>query len=303
MLPDSEFKLWPFDEEGIYGTFDRIFDCRGHGWSNLQSMHINLPFANDEQFFALHSAVRFLLPLLPALAASSPFQEGRRAAHMDERLWVYRSNAHRVPLVSGKVVPEAVTSRSDYERHILEPVYRALEPVDPEGALRYEWVNARGAIARFDRMALEIRVLDTQECPRLDLAIATLVTTILRHMCGDGRFRAVDERWSPERLAAILWRCVETGNTAVIDDADYLSLWGMPARPTTARAVLEHLLASHETALPESARADVTWLVGNGTLAQRLVHALGPNPTKAALHAVYARLADCLQQAERFEIS
>src|SRR5690606_291064 len=34
MMPDEEFELWPTDEEGIYGTFDRIFDCRGHGWSN-----------------------------------------------------------------------------------------------------------------------------------------------------------------------------------------------------------------------------------------------------------------------------
>jgi hypothetical protein len=31
--------------------------------------------------------------------------------------------------------------------------------------LRHEWVNARGAIARFDRSAIEIRVLDVAECP------------------------------------------------------------------------------------------------------------------------------------------
>lgn len=301
MLPDSEFKLWPIDEEGIYGTFDRIFDCRGHGWSNLQSMHINLPFADDQQFFALHAAIRFLLPLLPALAASSPFQEGRRAAHMDERLWVYRSNAHRVPLVSGKVIPEAVTSRQDYEQRILEPIYQALEPVDPEGALRYEWVNARGAIARFDRSAIEIRVLDTQECPRMDLAIASMVTNVLRNMCADDRFRIADAQWSPERLATILWRCVEAGNAAVLDDTDYLEMLGMPRKPASAQAVLEHLVTTKADALPQDERADVTWLVNNGTLAQRLAQSAGPNPTKAALHAGYKRLADCLLQGERFE--
>lgn len=301
MLPDNEFKLWPIDEEGIYGTFDRIFDCRGHGWSNLQSMHINLPFASDEQFFALHSAIRFLLPLLPALAASSPYQEGRRAAHLDERLWVYRNNAHRVPLVSGKVIPEAVTSRLDYEQRILGPVYKALEPVDPEGALRYEWVNARGAIARFDRMAIEIRVLDTQECPRMDLTIATLVTTVLRHMCQDERFRAADAHWAPEQLAHILWRCVEAGNEAIIDNGDYLALWGLPRKPISARGVWEHLLASRDVNLPSREREDAAWLVANGTLAQRLVGTLGPTPSSSELRHVYSQLAACLQSGERFD--
>lgn len=301
MRPDTEFKLWPIDEEGIYGTFDRIFDCRGHGWSNLQSMHINLPFANDDQFFALHSAIRFLLPLLPALAASSPFLEGRKAAHLDERLWVYRNNAHRVPLVSGKVIPEAVTSQESYDRDVLQPIYQALAPVDPQGALQYEWVNARGAIARFDRMAIEIRVLDTQECPRMDLAIASLVTTILRSVCSSDRFTRVDAAWAPERLADILWRCVEAGNEAVIDDMDYLALWGMAQTPTTARAVLEHLAHMHASELPDASSADVAWLVDNGTLAQRLVRAVGTDPSTTALRAAYSRLAECLEQGKRFD--
>jgi glutamate---cysteine ligase / carboxylate-amine ligase len=303
MEPDTEFKLWPIDEEGIYGTFDRIFDCRGHGWSNLQSMHINLPFSDDAQFFALHSAIRFLLPLLPALAASSPFQEGRRAQHMDERLWVYRNNAHKVPLVSGKVIPEAVVSHEDYHDRILTPIYQALEPVDPEGALRHEWVNARGAIARFDRMAIEIRVLDTQECPRMDLAIATFVTTLLRAMCNEERFKRADARWPPERLAKILWSCVESGSAAVIEDNDYLELLGMPRKPTSAQEALEHLLQNNATALPVATHADIAWLIRNGSLAQRLVRVLGPSPSRSAFQGVYRQLANCLQHAQRFEHS
>jgi carboxylate-amine ligase len=299
MNPEREFKLWPIDEEGIYGTFDRIFDCRGHVWSNLQSMHINLPFADDAQFFALHSAIRFLLPLLPALAASSPFQEGRKAAHLDERLWVYRNNAHRVPLVSGKVIPEAVASRQDYNERILNPIYEALAPVDPEGALRYEWVNARGAIARFDRMAIEIRVLDTQECPRMDLAIATFVTTVLRSMCQDEKFRALDASWSPERLATILWRCVEAGSATTIDDTDYLALWDLPKKAASARHVLTHLHQKIEHALPDGTKADIEWLLDNGTLAERLVRAVGP-ATPSSFQSAYARLAACLQEGLRF---
>ena len=52
MNPDTETRLWPHDDDTIYRAYDRIFDCRGHGWSNLQSMHVNLPFADDDEFGA-----------------------------------------------------------------------------------------------------------------------------------------------------------------------------------------------------------------------------------------------------------
>ena len=44
MNPDQETKLWPHDNGEIYAAYNRIFDCKGHGWSNLQSTHINLPY-------------------------------------------------------------------------------------------------------------------------------------------------------------------------------------------------------------------------------------------------------------------
>jgi len=304
MMPDEEFQLWPTDEEGIYGTFDRIFDCRGHGWSNLQSMHINLPFTNDKQLEVLHSAVRFLLPILPALAASSPYWEGKRAPNLDQRLSVYRTNARKVPLVSGHVVPEAIASRDDYETKILEPIYAALAPFDPQGALRYEWVNARGAITRFDRMALEIRVLDTQESPRMDLAIAHLVTQTLEWMCRDDRFSRQNEAWSPERLAVPLWQCVAEGNAALITDTDYLELWQLPQNPCSARDLWLHILeradVRAETPGERQLLDDAAWLVERGTLAQRLLEVLGSSPSRAELRAAYQGLADCLAGSDRF---
>lgn len=304
MLPDREFKLWPIDEDGIYGTFDRIFDCRGHGWSNLQSMHINLPFTNDKQLHTLHSAVRFLLPILPALAASSPYCEGKRAPNLDQRLSVYRANARKVPLVSGKVIPEAIESRADYETTVLEPIYAALAPLDPEGALRYEWVNARGAITRFDRMAIEIRVLDTQECPRMDLAIAYLVTQVLQVMCQDDRFTRENKAWSPERLAVPLWQCVSEGNAAVIEDADYLRLWQLPQTKASAQELWGHILewTTHRAKLAsdEPLLTDAKWLIHHGTLAQRLVQRLGVSPQHSDLRSTYALLADCLARGDRF---
>lgn len=304
MMPEREFQLWPTDPEGIYRSFDRIFDCRGHGWSNLQSMHINLPFADDAQFRALHSAVRLLLPILPALSASSPYWEGRRAPVMDQRLSVYQHNAHKLPVVSGRVIPETADSRADYEARILQPIYTALAPFDPEGALRYEWVNARGAIPRFDRMSIEIRVLDTQECPRMDLAIAHLVSQALKGMCQDDRFTQPSLAWPPERLATTLWSCVKDSSTALIEDADYLSLWGLRQARASAQELWAHIL---EGLPPEAGpargqlREDASWLIQSGTLAQRLVYSLGASPKRSDLQRVYSRLADCLERGERFD--
>ncbi len=46
MDPGSEGKLWSQGDRAIYDAYDRIFGCRSHGWFNLQSCHLNLPFAN-----------------------------------------------------------------------------------------------------------------------------------------------------------------------------------------------------------------------------------------------------------------
>ncbi|HEX2735272.1 MAG TPA: glutamate-cysteine ligase family protein [Polyangiaceae bacterium] len=310
MDPNREFQLWPVDEEGIYGSFDRIFDCRGHGWSNLQSMHVNLPFANDEEFKSLHAATRFLLPLLPALSASSPVIEGRLAPHLDERLFTYRGNARRVPSVSGNVVPESVRSRAEYETRILQTIYRDLAPFDPEGALQYEWVNARGAIARFDRMALEIRVLDAQECPRADLALAWLIGAVLRPRAMAGSFDAIDAAWAPERLASILDACVRDASQALIDDRDFLALWGVhTAGPVTARRVWRELVDQIEPlARPAEFASEIEVFIEQGTLAERIARRLGQHDTtrgmqtqldRAAIVAVYSELCACLSEGRR----
>ncbi len=190
MDPDKVV-LWPHGTHQVYDAFDRIFSCKGHGWANLQSMHINLPFAGDEEFARLHSAIRFLLPILPGLAASSPIIDGLPNGILDNRLLVYRDNCARIPSVTGAVVPEVVGSIGEYHERVLEPIYRDLEPHDPERLLRHEWVNARGAIARFERMAIEIRVLDVQETPLMDVAYAALIVDVLKILC--------DERWADRR--------------------------------------------------------------------------------------------------------
>lgn len=301
MDPTRDLRLWPHEAGPIYRAFDRIFDCRGHGWANLQSLHLNFPFAGDEEFRRLHAAVRLLLPILPALAASSPVVDGRPAAALDARMTFYRHNADRVPSVTGAVVPERVWSREAYERELLGGIYADLEPLDPEGVLRHEWVNARGAIARFDRGAIEIRILDTQERPTADIAIARLVAAALRDLVAERTIRLADQAaWEETRLAEVLWRCAEEAERAPVD-VELARAFGWAGGRAPRAGELWALLYEREAArLPARHREALELILDRGTLARRIRRALGDDFDRERLRSTYGELCDCLSSDRPF---
>lgn len=222
MDPYKEMVLWPHGYSEVYAAFDRIFDCRGHGWANLQSTHLNLPFDGDEEFARLHAAIRMVLPLIPAIAASSPFRDGKTSDQFDGRLHVYKSNSARIPSISGLVIPEPVFSRQEYEDKILKPMYADIAPFDTDGILQEEWLNSRGAIARFDRHAIEIRVTDIQECPAADIAVLMMIERAVRHFMD--RF---DDIWNTptETLANLLNQTIHIGGKAKYENGTVMDFW------------------------------------------------------------------------------
>ncbi len=304
MDPTTQTVLWPHEYNVVYQNFDRIFGCRGHGWSNLQSAHLNLPFRGDEEFARLHAAVRIVLPLLPALAASSPFVDGSLGPALDNRLAAYRTNCARVPRVAGRVIPEPAFSRSAYEDEILLPLYRDIAPHDPDGVLQDEWLNARGAIARFERGSIEVRLLDAQERPAADVAIIALLSAVTREL--------TRERWSSlarqqaatvDALEPILRATVRDAERAAIADGSVLELLGIRDCPLSAgevwRRLREQLDAPLRALAPETLPA-LDLVLEHGSLATRLVRAVGPRPNRQRLRDVYARLADCLRDDQAF---
>jgi gamma-glutamyl:cysteine ligase YbdK (ATP-grasp superfamily) len=301
MNPATELRLWPHENDLVYRTFDRIFGCQGHGWANLQSMHINLPFWGDDELGRLHTAIRAVLPILPALAASSPLCDGELTATLDTRMHVYRTNARRVPSVTGWVVPEAVTSRVEYEARILQRIYDDLAPLDPDGVLRHEWVNSRGCIARFDRSAIEIRVLDVQECPRADIAVAGAVTSLVRRLVEQPHVGARELRaWHEGALAEILWATATGGDRAVLRSADYLRIFAFPERPPCQAGELwQHIVetVTHTDPLSPEWTDALAVILRHGCLARRIRDAAGQPGQRGrrdAIAAVYRRLCDCL---------
>lgn len=301
MDPLTQTRLWPHEYDVVYEAYDRIFGCRGHGWSNLQSVHINLPFADDSEFARLHSAIRLVLPLLPGLAASSPFLEGRFTGLVDARLEAYRHNASRIPSITGAVIPDVVHSRAAYEARILAPMYRDIAAFDPDGVLQHEWLNSRGAIARFDRNAIEIRLLDVQETPQADLAIVAAVVGLVRALY-DGPLAepAAQDAVSTEALARVLLAAIREGEGAIVDDPALLGCLGLPERPLTLQALWRALLARHVTLPPGDWEAPLALILEQGPLARRLLAAAGETPSRTRLRAVYRELCECLAQGELF---
>jgi carboxylate-amine ligase len=299
MDPYKEMHLWPHENSPIYEAYNRIFNCQGHGWANLQSTHINLPFANDEEFGRLHAAIRLILPLVPAFAASSPVADCSIAPHRDYRVDVYRYNQAKVPSITGKIVPEAVFTEQDYRQNILQRMYNDIASYDQEGTLQDEWLNSRGAIARFDRNTIEIRLVDIQECVKADMAIVCFIVDVLKAIIHD-KWIAFDQQKQihEDQLSAVLSDTVRVGCKALITDQNYLKAFGMDC-DCNAGDVLKKLIKEVDD--PANAWKDVmNTIMEEGSLADRILSALGGNSSKKNLEKVYRQLAQCLAENKMF---
>lgn len=303
MNPDTDTKIWPHEYNDIYRSYNQIFDCRGHGWSNLQSTHLNLPFSNDNEFAKLHTAIRLLLPIIPALSASTPILDGRLTGYVDTRLEFYRTNQQKIPSITGKVIPEAVFCQQEYQEKILDKIYRDIAPYDTLNVLQDEWLNSRGAIARFDRNAIEIRIMDIQECPQADIAILALIVAILKELVAEKWQRFAEQAAMHEdELLPIFLATTKNGQNAVISNLKYLRLFGYDLnRSCTARELWQYLL--------QNAAADVSTyipalqiILNQGNLAERIIKSLPANPNHSDIAILYQKLGYCLAKNQLYTI-
>jgi carboxylate-amine ligase len=299
MRPEDT-ELWRRAGRRIYRTYDRIFGIGGHGWLNVQASHVNLPFGTEAETMRLHTAIACLIPYLPALAASSPIYDGKIGPFVDNRLAFYRHNQRRIPTVTGSVVPEMVGSFREYRGRILKPIYRALDGVPDGHVLQHEWVNSRGAIIRFMRRAIEIRVLDVQECVRSDVAIALFVRGALQWLVD----RLRDGELTPPAQTVLVHdfnTVIRDGSKAAVA-APHLRSRGRPLG--TARRVLEQLAEHVAEHTPEAERVYLPILQGRitrGSLSEQIAAAVRRHAARSGarrrgvIRDVYEELATCLR--------
>jgi gamma-glutamyl:cysteine ligase YbdK (ATP-grasp superfamily) len=303
MNPLLETRLWSHDTSNVYELYNAIFDCKSHGWSNTQSTHLNLPFYDDEEFAKLHAAARLILPILPALCASSPIIEGKVTGVVDTRLNYYKTHQNRIPSISGKIIPEAIFSKRNYLNTIYDKIKTDLAPFDPENILNPIWVNSRGGVPRFDRGSIEIRIMDIQECPAADMAIIELVIEAIKAFVYE-KFTPIEEQIKEhtEMLAGILDDVIAEGQQAMIYSSQYLAAFGITefcSAKDVWGTILDKLLAEGHLAL-EKWKPELDIILNEGTLSDRILRELNGDFSQEAIVMVYKKLAWCLGQNRMF---
>jgi hypothetical protein len=303
MNPDLETKLWPHENNEIYSAYDQIFGCKGHGWSNLQSMHINLGFENDEEFGKLHAAVRLILPLIPALSSSSPIFEQKKGAGLSSRLNFYLENQRRIPSILGHAIPERAWSKAEYEDIILKPMYKDISPLDKNSVLQYEWLNSRAAIPKFERDSLEIRLCDINENAFIDISIALFWVKVLKTLIEEKSIRRVDQKsFSELDLKQILISTINLSGQAQIENLDFLKVWGFKEK-TSAQQILKTIFENLDYTKDElKYKTPIEFILNQGTLSERLLIAIDQDYSKENLFLTYKKLTHCLDEVKFFEI-
>jgi gamma-glutamyl:cysteine ligase YbdK (ATP-grasp superfamily) len=264
-------------------------------------MHINLPFADDSQFARLHTAIRLVLPLIPALAASSPFADGVCHRARTIGFAVYATHMSRFPVITGDIIPDVVRSRREYEQELPVAMYERGRGRRSRGLLRHEWLNAHGANrARSTAAPIEIRLADVQECPRADIAVAQAVCAVVQSLYEE---RAVEQQAAglhpDESLARLLsapmrgWRGCDHRRLSSICAR-------LAARASTRRTARSGADLLAKDAKPEGgSEALCRFLAARARWRAPLIPAPRCDTTRAHMRAAYTELCDCLPEAGR----
>jgi carboxylate-amine ligase len=294
--PLRDTELWKHSYSEVYELYNRIFNCKGHGWSNVQSTHINLPFYDDKEFEKLHAAIRVILPLIPGLCASSPILEGKNTGFKDARLEYYKTNQKEIPELTGLVIPERVFTKVDYYATIFEPIKKAIKPHNTNNILDHHFLNSRGAIARFDRNAIEIRLVDIQESPKADMAICVLIIEVLKLLVNK-KLAPIQQqkKWLKQELFNVLNPIIKDAENYHISNLDYLNLF-LIHETVSVKNLWKHLYGLAKDQIHETHHESIETILNEGTLATRILNAVGTDFTEAKIKNVYSRLADCLQK-------
>jgi carboxylate-amine ligase len=181
LLRLEETRIWPHRHRKIYQEYGKIFNLQQHGWLNIQSFHLNLSYSKENQGVLLHNLLAGLCAYLPAISASSPIFEGTVGSNVDNRLYFYKMNQREIPSIAGDVIPDYVSSFDQYRREVIKGYSQDLAEAGAGKTILFkEWVNSRGVIFRFDRAAIEVRVMDEQECVKSDVALSCFIRATLR---------------------------------------------------------------------------------------------------------------------------
>lgn len=178
-------------------------------------------------------------------------------------------------------------------------MYRAIHPHDPQGILQYEWLNSRAAIPKFEYKAIEIRILDSQECVQADIAIALTIHAILKYWSMKSSYY-LDNPCETKRLKTVYEETVNAGFQVQIEDAELARQWLLPKRSMSVRSIWSHLIEKISHELDYTTQKTLEFILNHGNLSERLLNACGNEINHATLTRTYRQLSHCLLANQLF---
>ncbi len=88
----KEMRLWPHGSSEIYDALHRILIAEDMVGLTYRAHILIFLSLIENEFVRLHAAIRLVLPLIPSIAASSPFADQEASGYHDTRLHTYKSN-------------------------------------------------------------------------------------------------------------------------------------------------------------------------------------------------------------------
>ncbi len=293
LVSPNDVQIWAHRDRQIYSILHQLFNLYQHGWVNVHAFQLNLPYGTQSEALRLHHLISQILPYIVALTASSPLCEGAFSGYVDTRLFYYQQSQARIPSLLGRIVPETVSSFHEYRQKIISHYSNDLAAHGvPQFMLHREWLNSRGAIFRFDRQAIEIRIMDEQECIRADVAMSCFLRACLR-----GLF--------PQRT-------FNTPRQHLIQDLHAVMQQGLKARVLhqhgpTAKHVCRMLLQiarNHATTEEKQYLLSVRRRIDEGNLADLIRRDIEKKAQKTTMHeailTIYTRLIQHLLRNEMY---
>ena len=104
----------------------------------------------------------------------------------------------------------------------------------------------------------------------------------------------VQKAFDTDKLVKILFATVKDAEEALIQDADYLKIFGMETSEMQAKDLLKAILQKVLSDISAESQTVLEKILNRGTLATVLVKKLGEKPSQKAFVQEYAKLAHSL---------
>lgn len=150
-------------------------------------------------------------------------------------------------------------------------------------------------------MAIEIRLIDAQECSAADLAVACAVSGLVRGLVNETWSDTQTQRSVPSApLVAQLVDAIQSGPESQLICQPIAACFGQSGAGHKTLGDLARAIIPPTFEGPSELEPALQVILEDGVLSQRILRRLGPDFDRDKLRGVYRELANCLIEGRSF---